>query len=72
MSTIRKSVTTAIAFAMLATAGAIVPVSQANAGGYGYYNEGNGYYPSCRYIKIAYKWDYYGRPIAWRKVRHCS
>ena len=73
LRTTALSAIAAAAFSMAALFGA----TSANAGyGYGYYSGGNGYYGAygnyCRYIKVPYKWDYYGRPIAWRTVKYCG
>ncbi len=68
MTFIRKSVSTALALAVLSAAASFVPVSQANAGGYGYYNQGNGYYQSCRKVRERY-WD--GYRWRWHWVERC-
>jgi hypothetical protein len=71
----RKTALTALAAATFSAA-ALIGANSASAYGYGYYSGGNGYYGYygnyCRYIKVPYKWDYYGRPIAWRTIKYCG
>lgn len=79
MTKLRKALSTAIAVATLATAGSFLPATSASAGGY--YGPGHGFYGKpyygqrrqrhCRWHRVPYRWDYYGRPIRWRKVRRC-
>lgn len=65
----RKSILTALAFATLSSAAFVGQYAPANAT---YYNQGNGYYyQKCGYVRVPYRWDYYGNPIAWRKVWRC-
>ncbi|MCG6856474.1 MAG: hypothetical protein LJE67_00235 [Salaquimonas sp.] len=71
MTKLRKSIATALAFATLSTAGVFAPVA-ANAGGYGYYNPGNGFYgppphygygyrpPNCFWQRYRYRDPYSG------------
>ncbi len=74
---LRKTALSAVVAATF-SAGALVGVAPASAGGYGYgyYSPGNGYYGYhnnyCRYIRVPYRWDYYGNPIAWHKVYYCG
>jgi hypothetical protein len=67
----RKTLLTALAFATLTSAAFVGQVAPAAAQYGGYYNPGNGYYCTWKYIRVPYKWDYYGNPIAWRTVRRC-
>ena len=44
-------------------------------GGYGRPYHGGYYKPyvqrHCKWVRVPYRWDYYGRPIGWRKVKRC-
>ena len=77
MTTLRKFTVAVVAAATLGSAAYFTPVATANAGGY--YGPGNGYYHynprpyrrHCRWVRVPYRWDYYGRPIGWRRVWRC-
>lgn len=72
MTAFRKTLASVVAAGVIAGSAIFGATGAANANGYGYYSQGNGYYYKCHYISVPYKWDYYGNPIAWRKVKHCS
>ncbi|MCB1449812.1 MAG: hypothetical protein R3D34_05915 [Nitratireductor sp.] len=68
MTKLRKTTYATLAFAVLSAAATVAPVTSANASGYGYYSQGNGYYYSCRKVKQRY-WNGYGWSYRW--VRRC-
>ena len=82
MKTLKKTLFAGLAMATLATAGASITTSQAEAGGwrhghnnhYGHYNYGYNHYYRPRHYGCFYKkvWrsDYYGYGY-WKKIRIC-
>ncbi|MFZ1816117.1 MAG: hypothetical protein WBO55_16470 [Rhizobiaceae bacterium] len=68
MTKLRKTTIATLAFAVLSAAASVAPINTANASGYGYYSPGNGYYYSCRWVKVRY-WNGYG--WSWKRVKKC-